>query len=127
MEVEAWLALATVHLLGAASPGPSLAVVLRNTLTGGARLGVITGVGHGIGFGIYALLVASGLATALSANRAIEQWLQWGERRSCCIWAINSSATRGLDPTISTQRAPSLTATKSRCAAPLCRAFWLPF
>jgi threonine/homoserine/homoserine lactone efflux protein len=78
MEIEAWLALATVHLLGAASPGPSLAVVLRNTLTGGARLGVITGAGHGIGFSLYALLVATGLATAISAHSAIEQWLQWG-------------------------------------------------
>ncbi|MFT5172522.1 MAG: threonine/homoserine/homoserine lactone efflux protein [Gammaproteobacteria bacterium] len=78
MEIEAWLALATVHLLGAASPGPSLAVVLRNTLVGGARLGVITGAGHGLGFGIYALLVASGLATALNAHSTIERWLQWG-------------------------------------------------
>ena len=78
MELEAWLALATVHLLGAASPGPSLAVVLRNTLTGGARLGVITGAGHGLGFGIYALLVALGLATALDAHSTIARWLQWG-------------------------------------------------
>ncbi len=78
MEIGAWLALASVHVLGAVSPGPSLAVVLRNTLTGGARLGVITGVGHGIGFGVYALLVASGLATALAAHEAISGLLQWG-------------------------------------------------
>lgn len=78
MEAEAWLALATVHVLGAISPGPSLAVVLRNTLNGGSRLGVLTGVGHGVGFGLFALLVASGLATALAAHAAVEQVLLWG-------------------------------------------------
>ena len=39
MTPEAWIALATVFCLGAMSPGPSLAVVLRNTLTGGRRQG----------------------------------------------------------------------------------------
>jgi len=34
MTPEAWVALATVFCLGAMSPGPSLAVVLRNTLAG---------------------------------------------------------------------------------------------
>ena len=52
MNPEAWVALATVFMLGAMSPGPSLAVVLRNTMIGGRRQGVMTGIGHGIGFGI---------------------------------------------------------------------------
>ena len=47
MTPEAWVALATVFCLGAMSPGPSLAVVLRNTLAGGRTQGVMTGVGHG--------------------------------------------------------------------------------
>jgi threonine/homoserine/homoserine lactone efflux protein len=78
MEPQAWLALATAHVLGAVSPGPSLAVVLRNTLNGGTRLGVLTGIGHGLGFGLFALLVASGLAAALAAHAAVEGLLQWG-------------------------------------------------
>jgi threonine/homoserine/homoserine lactone efflux protein len=41
------------------SPGPSLAVVLRNTMVGGRRQGVMTGIGHGIGFGVYAFLAAA--------------------------------------------------------------------
>ena len=53
MNPEAWVALATVFVLGAMSPGPSRAVVLRNTMVGGRRQGVMTGIGHGIGFGIY--------------------------------------------------------------------------
>lgn len=78
MEPSAWAALAIVFALGAMSPGPSLAVVLRNTMTGGRSQGIYTGIGHGIGFGIYAFLAALGIATALSANEHIEQVLRWG-------------------------------------------------
>ena len=78
MEPSAWAALAIVFSLGAMSPGPSLAVVLRNTMTGGRSQGIYTGIGHGIGFGIYAFLAALGIATALSANEHVEQVLRWG-------------------------------------------------
>jgi len=78
MEPSAWVALATVFTLGAMSPGPSLAVVLRNTMAGGRSQGISTGIGHGIGFGIYAFLAALGIATALSANEDVEQFLRVG-------------------------------------------------
>ena len=78
MEPSAWAVLAIVFALGAMSPGPSLAVVLRNTMTGGRSQGIYTGIGHGIGFGIYAFLAALGIATALSANEHVEQVLRWG-------------------------------------------------
>ena len=78
MEPSAWVALATVFTLGAMSPGPSLAVVLRNTMSGGRSQGISTGSGHGIGFGIYAFLAALGIATAISANEDVEQFLRVG-------------------------------------------------
>ena len=78
MEPSAWAALAIVFALGAMSPGPSLAVVLRNTMTGGRSQGIYTGIGHGSGFGIYAFLAALGIATALSANEHVEQVLRGG-------------------------------------------------
>ena len=78
MTPEAWVALSTVFLLGAMSPGPSLAVVLRNTMVGGRRQGVMTGIGHGIGFGIYAFLAAAGIATALTLHESTEVILKWG-------------------------------------------------
>ena len=78
MSPEAWLALAMVFTLGAMSPGPSLAVVLRNTISGGRKQGIATGVGHGIGFGIYAFTAALGLATALSVHSGVEVLLKWG-------------------------------------------------
>ena len=78
MSPEAWAALAVVFMLGAMSPGPSLAVILSNTMSGGRRQGIATGLGHGIGFGIYAFLAALGLATALSVNEGAQLALHWG-------------------------------------------------
>ena len=57
MSPEEWAGLTLVFILGAMSPGPSLAVVLRNSLSGGRRQGIMTGIGHGIGFGIYLSLI----------------------------------------------------------------------
>ena len=78
MDPSEWVALATVFTLGAMSPGPSLAVVLRNTMSGGRSQGIATGIGHGIGFGIYAFLAALGIATALSANEDVATFLRLG-------------------------------------------------
>lgn len=72
------MGLATVLVLGAMSPGPSIAVVIRNTMNGGKRMGIATGIGHGIGFGIYAFSTAAGLSIALAAHPATEEVLRWG-------------------------------------------------
>ena len=47
--------------MGAMSPGPSLAVILRNTLSGGRTKGVMSGIGHGLGITFYAIVAVSGL------------------------------------------------------------------
>lgn len=54
MEWDILLAAGVVLSLGAISPGPSLMVVLRNTMMGGRRQGVACALGHGLGFGVYA-------------------------------------------------------------------------
>ena len=99
MNPEAWVALATVFVLGAMSPGPSLAVVLRNTMVGGRRQGVMTGIGHGIGFGIYAFLAAAGIATALSLHDSTEQILKWEESHYCFGSGIISQRRQWAKPT----------------------------
>ena len=68
MEQLAWeaiLAAGVFFVLGATSPGPSLIVILRNTLIGGRRQGVACAIGHGIGFGIYAGSAVFGLILLL--------------------------------------------------------------
>ena len=61
-ELQALAPALILLVLGAASPGPSLAVVVRNTVTGGRWQGLQCAVGHGLGFGLYALAVVFGLA-----------------------------------------------------------------
>jgi threonine/homoserine/homoserine lactone efflux protein len=78
MTPEGWVALTLALVLGAMSPGPSLALVLRNTMSGGRRHGVLTGLGHGIGFGVYAFSTAAGMAIALAAHRSVAALLRWG-------------------------------------------------
>ena len=63
--------------MGAISPGPSLVVVLRNTISGGRTHGVMTGLGHGIGLGIYAFIAVMGLSSLLLANKQIFNLIQW--------------------------------------------------
>ena len=71
------LAISFVCAIGAMSPGPSLAVVLRNTISGGRLQGIMTGIGHGLGFGLYALVAVTGLSALLLANESIFLLLQW--------------------------------------------------
>ena len=70
---------------GAISPGPSLAVVIRNTITGGRAQGIMTGLGHGIGLTIYAFIAVIGLSSMLIGNQTLfvsvqiagSFWLIW--------------------------------------------------
>ncbi len=62
MSLFAWLSLLPICLLGAMSPGPSLAVVVRHTLGGSRGKGIVCAWAHSIGVGVYALITILGLA-----------------------------------------------------------------
>ena len=68
MSVSQWWPLALVCLLGAMSPGPSLAIVVRHTVTSGTRAGVICAFAHGFGIFLWAALMVSGLGALLLAQ-----------------------------------------------------------
>ncbi len=65
MSFSAWLGLLAISCLGAMSPGPSLAMVVRHTLGGGRGHGVVCAWAHSIGIGVYALVTLLGLAVVL--------------------------------------------------------------
>jgi threonine/homoserine/homoserine lactone efflux protein len=68
MSFTTWLGLLAICCLGAMSPGPSLAMVVRHTL-GGSRLhGIVCAWAHSVGIGIYALVTLLGLAAVLKAS-----------------------------------------------------------
>ena len=104
MESSQWLSLALLCGLGAISPGPSLLVVVQNTLQSGRSVGLWTAWLHGLGIGGYALLVVSGLSWVFRQNPRLQElfelggiflliwiaWQSWPRRASS-----NPSASQG--------------------------------
>ena len=68
MTLSAWPSLALMCLLGAMSPGPSLAIVVRHSVSGGTRAGLICAFAHGFGIFLWAALMVSGLGALLLAQ-----------------------------------------------------------
>ena len=60
------------------SPGPSTAVVLRNSIAGGRRAGFFTALGANTASLCYGLLTAFGFAAALQRWPAVWLVLRWG-------------------------------------------------
>jgi len=93
MDIESLLWMSFICAMGAISPGPSLVVVLRNTISGGRTRGVMTAIGHGIGFSIYAFVAVMGLSSVLLANEQIFYLLQ-SAGALFLIWLAFSMITR---------------------------------
>ncbi|TLF52997.1 LysE family translocator [Halomonas urmiana] len=77
MPFSLWLSLAAVCAMGAMSPGPSLAMVLRHTLGGGRMPGVSAALAHALGVGLYALLTVWGLGAVIVRLPALFQVITW--------------------------------------------------
>ena len=58
----------SVCLLGAMSPGPSMAVVINNAIFKGRYNGILTSIGHGIGIAFYATFAVLGLGLIIKTN-----------------------------------------------------------
>ncbi|MFI0471949.1 LysE family translocator [Halomonas sp. HMF6819] len=77
MPLSLWLSLAAICSLGAMSPGPSLALILRHTLGGGRPSGVAAALAHAFGVGIYALLTVLGLGALIVNHPELFKWVTW--------------------------------------------------
>ena len=62
MTLTIWLSLVAVCCIGAMSPGPSLAVVLRHTISNGRAHGITVAITHAVGVAVWAMLTIWGLA-----------------------------------------------------------------
>ena len=71
MSLFIWLQFALVCTIGAMSPGPSLAVVIRNNINYNRLSGIMTSIGHGFGIGVYATLAVLGLGFLLQTNQTL--------------------------------------------------------
>ena len=71
MSLFIWLQFALVCIVGAMSPGPSLFIVIRNTINYNRLAGIMTSIGHGLGIGVYATLAVLGLGFLLQTNQTL--------------------------------------------------------
>jgi len=78
MSAETWLLLSLTLFAGAASPGPSLALVVRTALAYGRLAGLTVAFAHGVGVGLYALLIVLGVAEVMSRAAWMMAALQVG-------------------------------------------------
>ena len=72
-----WLQFAAICIVGAMSPGPSLALIIRNSIKYGRISGLLSSIGHAIGIGIYAAISVVGLQLILINNIFIFNTIQF--------------------------------------------------
>ena len=63
-----WVQFAAICIVGAMSPGPSMALIIRNSIKYGRISGILFSLGHAIGIGIYATVSVLGLQFILINN-----------------------------------------------------------
>ena len=78
MTLTEWLSLVLICVMGAMSPGPSLAVVLKNSFHGGMKNGMLAALSHGIGVGFYACASLLGLGALMTQLPTLYQVLVYG-------------------------------------------------
>ncbi|GAD88720.1 MULTISPECIES: LysE family translocator [Vibrio] len=71
MSLHLWLSLFLICLLGAMSPGPSLATVSKHTLAGGRLNGIAAAWAHSCGIAFYAFITVIGLAVVLHKSELL--------------------------------------------------------
>ena len=72
-----WIQFASICIVGAMSPGPSMALIIRNSIKYGRVSGLLSSIGHAIGIGIYASISVVGLQIILINNIFVFNTIQF--------------------------------------------------
>ena len=72
-----WAQFALICIVGAMSPGPSMALIIRNSIKYGRVSGLLSSIGHAIGIGIYASISVVGLQIILINNIFVFNTIQF--------------------------------------------------
>ena len=72
-----WIQFALICIVGAMSPGPSMALIIRNSIKYGRVSGLLSSIGHAIGIGIYASISVVGLQIILINNTFVFNTIQF--------------------------------------------------
>ena len=98
MTLTTWLSLVAICCLGAMSPGPSLAVVLRHTISNGRAHGMATAVSHAAGVALWALLTVWGLAVLVVEWPLIYKLLTYAGAMYLMWMGIKALRSKGTGP-----------------------------
>jgi len=77
MTFIAWLSLVLICCLGAMSPGPSLALVLKQTANNGKTHAIVASWCHAFGIGLWAFACIFGLALVIAESKLLFQMITW--------------------------------------------------
>lgn len=101
MEFHLWLSLVAICIMGALSPGPSLALVVKNTMSGGAGQGYATALSHGFGVALYAAITATGIGIVIVQSPLLFSFIQYAGAAFLLYLGIKSllSKKQALDLT----------------------------
>jgi len=102
MSLMLWLSLLLICILGAMSPGPSLAVVLRQTVSNGRGHGIAAGCAHALGVGLWAAMTVWGLALLVSEYALVYQLITWAGA-AYLVWLGIGALRHASTPQIQTQ------------------------
>ena len=97
MELHLWLSLVVICVLGALSPGPSLALVIKNTLSGGQRQGYSTAISHGLGVALYAVIISTGIGIIITESPIIYAVIQYAGAAFLVYLGVKSLLSQKID------------------------------
>ena len=95
MTFKLWLSLFTICILGAMSPGPSLAMVAKHSLAGGRINGLATAWAHAFGIGIYAFITIIGLAVVLQQSPLLFKTISYAGAAYLAYLGVNALRSKG--------------------------------
>jgi len=105
MELHLWLSFVAICVMGALSPGPSLAIVIKNTLAGGTPQGYATAISHGLGVALYAAITATGIAVVIVQSPLIFNIIQYTGAVFLLYLGIKSLLSKKVNQVFSDDRA----------------------
>jgi threonine/homoserine/homoserine lactone efflux protein len=94
LDLHLWLSLVIVCTLGALSPGPSLALVIKNTLSGGQQQGYSTAISHGLGVALYAAITATGIGIIITQSPIIYALIKYSGAAFLVYLGVKSLLTQ---------------------------------
>ncbi|KJY84555.1 lysine transporter LysE [Vibrio galatheae] len=95
MTLTVWLSLFTISILGAMSPGPSLAAVAKHSLAGGRLNGLAAAWAHAMGIGLYAFITLIGLAVVLQQSPIVFKTISYAGAAYLAYLGYNALRSRG--------------------------------